>query len=590
MPYNFKDNMNQFFSAYNDSWTVGNLKYYAQTYSDFRDKNGKSISRYAFLLNCQKELSQEFDNLLTTLEPLAEDKRNHRILWAHSYLTCRLFIEFYSLYTDDDGDEFNKKRKKYIALASQCADELDSSRKKAAVPENKPTLLMRLKFFWESFKNDFIDLLKTPISISLLKSSIGLLNLFRVYWVFCRLMFTRALRFFREGHIIEKIEHLIGKAFDEEGFIRRIEAPNFVFNALSVGFFAARFLLNMTMGLKNLLLPPKNKEQKSTFGARFSFEVRKRHATCANDVAWGVVNLLTNYPELINISASVASWLTAGFLFFDLALILWQLGLAKRDYNKQSKLYKSQMADFETLNTYMVMRDLDEREQADLVRLQAKYAHLNQDEQNLLLETEKKKLAELRITWQAKRAAFLFNALAATVFALGFSATLVFAFPVVAIVSYAFCVVAVAMYLSAGKFEAFRSASLHRNAVRKLEADTPNKAEQEEKALAAYKNARNEFIFKILKNALIPTLVIAAFAVSWQVALVVIVVCLAVELYLAYRRNNEKAPPVIADDGVLPAQYALGNADNSGNDELASPAGSSDESDYEDAVDYGATC
>ncbi|MEI6096539.1 MAG: hypothetical protein WCR08_13975, partial [Gammaproteobacteria bacterium] len=244
-----------------------------------------------------------------------------------------------------------------------------------------------------------VTFLYTPFSASLMKSSIGLLNAFRVYWVFCRLMFTQGLTHFRDEKIIDKLESIAGKGFNEKEFIGMIEKPQFIMYGLSVGFFAARFLYNLFWGVKHVLFPSKE-EQASTYWERLKFEFSKRHVSAANDLSWGLVNLFTNYPRLLNVSVPLASWLTAGFLFFDFLLVIWQFELASRDFYRQKAIYKKNIEELSKKyedEIYIREQELnalppEAQDARDRINKELEILRAKEAQRPMLLEMEIKKL------------------------------------------------------------------------------------------------------------------------------------------------------------------------------------------------------
>lgn len=59
-------------------------------------------------------------------------------------------------------------------------------------------------------------------------------------------------------------------------------------------------------------------------------------------------------------------------------------------------------------------------------------------------------------------------------------------------------------------------------------------------ALKEYEAARNDFIFTMVKNTVMPTLLIATYAICWPAAIALTVLYVGYEIYHAYDQHNGK--------------------------------------------------
>jgi hypothetical protein len=470
---------------------------------------------YRFLSNNKMLIEQEFQQVFASLKA---QKENREEFWRYCYYCCLMLKSYYLAY--DDASKVDQYQ--------ELADKIEGYCEAGAFSPDKPEPISFIESLGITLADAINDLQTTPDHISKIRSKISFLNMCRIYWAFCRVTLTSALLLAREGRWVDQLNRLLSKNINVDNIIKNLEAPNGVFRALSVGFFAMRFFINAAMLVKHTFFPSKQ-EKSLTRWERFCLEMRKRHADFLNDVVWGVVNGVTNYNSFFHISAPVAGWVTVGFLVFDVCLLLWRRYLAKQEYLTKKSQYLMELHDYETRLARMANWD--------------EYDHCVKQCQLL-----RRQLNELELTWKTKNATFWFNILAAALLATGFAASMIFAPGVMMIASYALCVIAVSMYLSDAAYSQYKEKSLILEQAQLTNQDT-------RQALAAYQAARNEFIYTLVKNAILPGLVILTFAVSWQAGLVLTAIYIAYELWRAYNRYQENQRHLAAaeperDEGV----------------------------------------
>lgn len=484
-----------------------------------------SKKNYQFLSNNKKLIEQEFQLLFASLRQNGEQRQE---FWFYCYYCCDMLKTYHQAYAT------YAKVEEYEQLMQQIKQrcEPEELRKKRREKENF------LEMLANKFANDLAEIADITLHASKLRSKIGLLNVYRIYWIFCRLTLTTGFAIARDAHLIDELNRLFDLQINVDNIIQTMEAPNAILRVFSVGFFAARFMINAGMLVKHVLVPSK-KEQSKSMTERFTSELWKRHADLLNDIVWGTVNGLSNYAEVFHISAPVAGWLTAGFLLFDVSLLLWRRKLLEDDY----LLKKAELR-------------ADLRYWQD--RLEKDGSPASKAHYKVVLE----QLTELEITWNSTSSTYLFNVAAACCLALGFSASMLLTPAIFVMASYALCSIGVAMYLSADTFGRFRESSL-----RLEQANVDNAGESNEKntlinyknTLADYEANRNEFIYTMVKNIVLPGLLITTLAVCWQAALVMTAMYLLSELLRTYLKHRQVTPellPVIEAD----AQDAAGGA------------------------------
>jgi len=451
---------------------------------------------YRFLAQNKPLIEQEFNQLF----PVLQKKGKYDVaFWNYCYYCCLMLEAYYQAYEDTLKAAQYQKQAARIKLAienGQIKNEVD-----------QPCSF--IASLGKQIMAEFSELVNTPQHLSKVRSKIGLLNMYRMYWAFLRTTLTSSFLLVRDVGWIDRLGKLLNKKIDVDKIIKTLEKPSEAFRVLSVGFFVARFILNAAMVMKHTFFPSEA-EANLTRWERFKAEVTRRHPDFVNDIVWATVNGVSNYAPVLHIAAPIAGWLTGGFLFFDVCLLLWRRHLAEKDYLTKKAQYLADQAYYKFLL---------KTERSDLVIEQ--------------LETVSKQLKELELTWKVKSATLLFNATAALLLASGFAASMLFGPAGMIVAAYVVCVLAVAMYLSDAEYSNYKESKLRLQEAKLTEIDVAS-------AMKAYQTARYEFAYTLAKNAIIPGLIIAAYAICWQAALVLTVAFLAYELWKAYSRHQAK--------------------------------------------------
>lgn len=244
---------------------------------------------------------------------------------------------------------------------------------------------------------------------------------------------------------------------------------------------------------------------------RFKHELYKRHCNFANDMIWAVVNGLSNFNNLLNISGPAAGYLTAVFLTFDVCMTLYKCNLAKQEYLAKKSQYLSEIEDYNNPQLFKKMSSSQRLIHIDMLN---------------------KQLIELEINWKTKEATFHFVAAAAALLMMGFTAAILVSPPFVVLASFFVCTIAVAMYLSTGTYSTYKEKELY---LEQAQLTGKNLAVSSKE----FETARSDFIFTLLKNAIVPTVLISTFAIYWPAALLLTAIYLGTELFHANSQHSE---------------------------------------------------
>jgi len=405
---------------------------------------------------------------------LVENNRDRKAFWLQCYYYSKMLESYHNAYG---------KTNKYGKWSDEIYQRFLNP---GAFPEEE-------KATWqEKILNDLSVLASTPWHISKIRDWVAFTNIYRIHAVFCKLTIKNVLLLAQEQKLLERLKSLLGWSFNTPV----LDVPSQVFNALSVGLFAARFIINVSMLVKHVAMPS-DREEDLPRDECFYRELNKRYCTMLNDVCWGTVNALSNYGSYFNVSGPLANGLTAGFLCFDVALLVWRRELEQYDYLAKKGQYEGEMLeDGKSVLDRQILRE---------------------------------QLIQLEIKWQATSATYWFNVAAALVLMSSFSMSLIFAYPAVVPICYFMITVGVALYLSADMYNKFQEK-------KQALALTP----RDEGCLPEYNDvlkndvqvAWDNFLMTLLKNATVPLFITAAFTISWPVAL------LLTGLYIGYENGQ----------------------------------------------------
>ena len=485
---------------------------------------------YSFLADNHSLLVQEFDQMFASLE---KQGRNRREFWFYCYYCCQMLESYYTSYHKLKQAKKYRDEASYIlhhAIEGSFADPLSQARFIDALRDKLTTALS--------------EVIRTPKHTSDIEQWLGFTNIYRIHFTFCRIFVRQSVLFARELQWLEQLQGLTGTTVED--MVASINGPAQIFYTLSVGLMVARFMLNAGMLLKHTLCAGA-KERDLSMQKRFMQELYNRHCTMLNDLVWGTVNLVTNYPALLNVSAPMAGWLTAGFMCFDISLLFWRRYLNQQEYELKKAEYEAEK------RSYIANPDLNAAKNFAQLRMI--------DDQ----------LKQLEINHKAKEATYIFTIVAAMLLLGGFTASMLVTAPAALVALYLVCTLAVAMYLTADIYGNYKKASF-------TLAQLDLEHEDTTAALKAVRAARDEFILAMVKNIIVPLLIITLFAVSWQAALLFVGVYLVYELMHSSYKHAQKTgrpelvplgagePAIQVGDGAIPVALPPPSAPPAAND------------------------
>ena len=351
---------------------------------------------FQFLHNNRYLIENEFNQLFSALKDFEQENENQERekFWLYCYY-CSLMLEnYYRAYGKLPEAE------KYKELGEQVRYRCNNKRLQ---PQDiqEASFLNKLQ---KQIAADLGTLACTPLHTSKIRDWLSFFNITRIQLVFSRITVKQGLLVANNLHWLEKLESVLGRHIDVNGMVATLDSTAGVFNVMSVGIFVARFTINAGTLLKHTCFPSQE-EQDISWTDRFCGELKKRHCDYLNDIVWGSVNGLTNYAQYFIIPGPTANWILAGFLFFDVALLVYRRQLAQQDY-----LIKRNQYEAELLACELFESGIDRSTSACLAENQVKQG---------LLENQ---LKQLDFNWQVTNATYWFNVSAAALLMSGFSA------------------------------------------------------------------------------------------------------------------------------------------------------------------------
>lgn len=449
---------------------------------------------YYFVDGNLSSIEQELDLLFTTLK----DKKNYsEKFWLYCFYCCQMLQTYYQAY----------EKKEKVKVYQNLIEELDELYFKKDNPD-KPKQTRFFERLESKLKADITSLVSTPVRSSKIKDWAGFTNIIRMQVIFAKLTVQQSLVVAKEAHLLER---LFGKkVMNIDRCLNILSTTTATMNVLSVGVFATRFIMNAGTLLKHTFIPPTNesglslREKFYLAQERFIHELKLRHTQMINDMAWGTVNLFTNYANLFHIPGAVASWTMSAFLVFDLSMQAYQRWLAEQKYLTKKAQIEEELQSNPT------------------------------DEQKEILESE---LKHLDINWTATNAKCWLNITAAMLLLGGFSASLMFALPAAVPACYLVCSFAISVYISADLYGDYRKKQLllehHQTQGKDIDAD--------KKAVI---QAGKDLAISLVKNTAIPMIIMGTFAVCWQAALVLTALYIGYEVGKGYLNHCLKADEI----------------------------------------------
>lgn len=345
------------------------------------------------------------------------------------------------------------------------------------------------------------------ITFQSVRDTVGWWNMWRLNSRFAIITDSVALQF---GYFVHLLESISQQNVDTTV----LDAPIGTYNALSIGIFGCRFLINVIDIVQNLVRATEE-EKKLPFLYRLYVELDKHEYQLGNDIVWGLINFFTNFPRFLHLTPPVANYVMGAFLVFDM---MWM----GRSLYKERQRFAQQRADYDDL---ILKLQNEQKANADLIEdIRSPKGDCDlildlQKEQNTIagvIEDTKSQKRELdyreeNLTWS-----LAFCVGAGLLLLGGFSAAILLSPPAFVPLCFLVCNIGIAMYFSYGQFGEYMEKRMIHNDMRKLhngEGPAVTKANDNET------EALHQLGRDMLEYTFVPLVVMAIFAVSWPAAL-----------------------------------------------------------------------
>lgn len=451
MPSPFVEDKRNFFNQVNDNSSLDGVRALATTH-DFR-----------FLTRHRGSIEHELAQLQAVLN---NESENQRAYWFYCYYTASMLKNYYDTYSPGCPNAI-----KYSALCDRIKARFQG-----------PVTLPKKDSLLKTFFNDLSELPTTFFSTTKLRNLSGKSNMQRLSTRFSMITVKQSLLLANQYHFLDQLERLMGRQVN----IAILDSPLGVYNALSVGLFGFRFLLNLAMMLKHTFT-----ENSLSMGERFFEELKKRHYQMTNDLIWGVVNGLSNYAAYFHIAASVANYLMIGFTVFDVIWLGYLLYMTDQDF----ALKRAEYTEY--------MNDLEENSPEYLF--------------------EQKKLDQLELAHEKARSEVVFYLIAANILLSSFATVFLIAPAAFVPLCFLVCNIAIAMYLSGSQYGEYKEKCLVVKQQKDRGLDVSTQAMQD------VQKTWDNLCFAVAKNTIAPLVILGAFTISFPAAILLTLTYIAYE-------------------------------------------------------------
>jgi hypothetical protein len=386
----------------------------------------------------------------------------------------------------------------------------------------------RIKNYFKSLQESFYKFLEFHPSSFL--GLIGVLNLYRLSYIFSRLSWKTLWLYFKSIEWLSLHDRLYGYFIN----IAMMDYPTPVFHLLSIFTFVARVIVDGLTTARHAILPTLAERGLSLY-KRLQIEWNECYTRVMNDGWWILINGLTNFPQLFNIPVPVASWILAGCLFFDVLFLSYQLHHEKLKFKARMVWFEEQLSILD--NNY------DGQETTELTMMRETLTKNKQSYTmmfNLMLKQSEYMLAGVRAMFGVYIGATL-------LFITSVSLVLTLSSPLVMPLGFFACVFAVAGVLSGGKFGALISARLARSKNSGEESQDISDIRH-----AKVNDAWESFGLTFAETLIMPMLIIGLFTIHWPSAIALAVLYVAAKNISFPTSNKKPVEEGLSDGNEIP--------------------------------------
>lgn len=483
-----------------------------------------SFAQADFDLN---QLHNEFSSLYQILRSNKEYWANHVEVVLYASYICDLMIRYYEIDYHPTEIEKLKKQKKEIDSYVQghsLSNESSSSNNTFFI------------FLLEKIKNNF-DAPSTSLdTLTTIRQKVGKLNTNRSKFGYSRALAMQLLDYLEHTSFFELIQEMNDILGNQYGFVDGINLLNQsreTLAALGIILFAFRFIINLIIGIKQIIQASVEKEL--SLSKVFKQELERRGFTMASDLVWSLVGLLTTYPNFFHVPIASVSPIILAFLVFDALLLLTQWLYEAANYKKQVQKLTEQQISAKPTELLVIQRQMD------------------------LLKDD----------WEAQCSYYAINILGAHILAISFAATLIYTGPLAIAGVALFSMLGNALYNTAEEYKKYKKAQISVN--RELANGEILNNEHHQQLLSLLREERNEAHTELWDSLTFNfggiAFIITATVVCWPVALVVTIGYIGHQLNKSYQKQLH----LHDHDGIAHDLYRFINVESANEEPSALP-------------------
>lgn len=443
------------------------------------------------------QLQNEFSSLYQILRSNKEYWANHIEVVLYASYVCDLMIRYYEI--DYHPAEIEKLKKQKREIDSYAQRHSFSS-------ENSSTHNTFFIFLLEQIKTNFDDPNVNLDTLTTIRQKVSELNTNRSKFGYSRALALQLLAYLEHSSFFELIQEMNEILGNQYGFVDGINLLNQsreALAALGIILFAFRFMINLIIGIKQIIQASIEKEL--SVSKVFKQELEKRGFTMASDLVWSLVGLLTTYPNFFHVPISSVSPVILTFLIFDALLLLTQWLYEAANYKKHMQELTEQKIEAEPIELLVIQRQMD------------------------LLKDE----------WEAQCSYYAINILGAHILAISFAATLIYTGPLAIAGVALFSMLGNALYNTAEEYKKYKKSQIA-IARELVNGEILNDAHHQQ-LLSLLREERDEAHTELWDSLTFNfggiAFIITATVVCWPVALVVTVSYIGHQLNKSYQKQ-----------------------------------------------------
>ncbi|CDZ78997.1 hypothetical protein BN59_03312 [Legionella massiliensis] len=426
------------------------------------------------------------------------DKENQIVLCLGQ--VCDLLVQYYQVdYVSEDLRTFLDKKK-----------EIDRFIDQGYLPDIHDSPHGFSTFISDRLRANILEFIYVFKSSSKFRRFVSSLITNRSYWNYSRALANCIVVYLLNSQFVELIREInskIGLGSSPEDVMKALETAQVVLRVLSFSLYAIRFIANLIILIKHVIHAA-NSEELSAKKVLLQ-ELEKRFYLMFNDLAWGIVNFLSNYHQFFDISQATISQINLAFLAFDILLFFASWYVEARKYHHcLQELVLQKDNEVSSLELAVINRQID------------------------ILNDE----------WNAQCAYYKFNIAAAVLLIFAFAASLLCTAAIALIVLTALSMLGNALYNSCNEYKNYQLACIAID--RELEngrlfEDEYHYGLLEELDLEC-KEASRIFWNTLIFNAGFTAFVITTAAISWPVAVALTATYLVYKLWDAFEKSQHE--------------------------------------------------